>query len=407
MTTTLSFLHNLDAVTPAEQSRRRSANLRTTVLFALAAILGAVGWSGVRVLNCVALLYPFVYLHSQRRLDSLSAAFYYAAATWSVVPAAQQFFGPGQSRLQPLLLWLALILLSSAPWVTFYNRRLLPISALAALACLSVPPLGLITLVHPLIATGIWFPGTRWFGLALPSFLLGVYRRIGTRTTLAILLVASAVVHVRSHRSVAAPNIVSLNTSFGGTYNSVTKLESEPTELALQRIALSHPNSLVLLPESVLPGWNPTHEARWAGTFSQLKQQHTGVLIGTTIPIPNTEANRNVLLSRGYTEQLSYVQRVPVPLGMWHFGDKHRGFPLMLGYPATIRIWNQRAGVLICYEQLLVWPALQSLARNPDMLLAPSNLYWAQGTPVPKIQHIAAQDWADLWGIPLYKATNQ
>ncbi len=100
--------------------------------------------------------------------------------------------------------------------------------------------------------------------------------------------------------------------------------------------------------------------------FAQLKSRHTGLLIGTTIPIANTQANRNVLLSRGYTERLSYVQRVPVPLGMWHFGDRRNGFPLMLRYPATIRIWDRRAGVLICYEQLLVWPALQTLSRNPD-----------------------------------------
>jgi predicted amidohydrolase len=138
-----------------------------------------------------------------------------------------------------------------------------------------------------------------------------------------------------------------------------------------------------------------------------LKRQHTGLLIGTTVPIPDTEANRNVLLSRGYTERYSYVQRVPVPLGMWHFGDEHHGFPPMLRFPPTIRVWNHRAGVLICYEQLLVWPALESLARNPDMLLAPSNLYWAAGTPIPAIQHISAQDWADLWAIPVYEASNR
>jgi hypothetical protein len=175
----------------------------------------------------------------------------------------------------------------------------------------------------------------------------------------------------------------------------------------MQRIALTHPDTLILFPESIIPSWTPTHDLRWATTFAQLKARHTGLLIGTTIPIANTQANRNVLLSRGYTERLSYVQRVPVPLGMWRFGDEHNGFPLMLRYPAAIRIWDRRAGVLICYEQLLVWPALQSLSRNPDMLLAPSNLYWASGTIIPSVQHVSAQDWADLWAIPLYEASNR
>jgi hypothetical protein len=98
-------------------------------------------------------------------------------------------------------------------------------------------------------------------------------------------------------------------------------------EEAMQRIALAHPNTLILFPESIIPTWNPTHDLRWAATFAQLKSHHTGLLISTTIPVANTQANRNVLLSRGYTERLSYVQRVPVPLGMWHFGDRRNGFP--------------------------------------------------------------------------------
>jgi hypothetical protein len=62
---------------------------------------------------------------------------------------------------------------------------------------------------------------------------------------------------------------------------------------------------------------------------------------------------------------------------MWHFGDKRRGFPLMLRYPPTIRVWNRRAGILVCYEQLSFWLAIQTLAHNPDLLLAPSNLDYA------------------------------
>ena len=380
---------------------------RTILLFAIAALLGGAGWSGHPFLNYFSLLYPFVYLSSHKRLDSLSAVFYYAAATVTVVHAAQQFFGAGANPFQPFLIGLALVGLGSAPWLCLYNQRFLPLSAIGSLVVLAVPPLSLVTVAYPLIASGHWFPGTRWFGLALPILLIAAYRRLGTPTTAAILLGASLAGHMRFHRPAPDSTIVVLNTGVGNPPTGKVVLDSPATELALQQEALAHPDSLVLLPESVLPGWSWIHERRWAETFEQLKQQHTGLLIGTTIPIPNTEANWNVLLSRGYSERLSYVQRVPVPLGMWHLGDEHDGFPLMLHYPATIRIWDQRAGVLVCYEQFLVWPALQTLSRNPDMLLAPSNLYWAQGTPLPAVQHVSAQDWADLWGIPLYEASNR
>ena len=384
-----------------------SAPVHTVLLVSLGGVLGGIGWSGLPSLNYLAILYPFVYLQSRRRLDSLSAVSYYAASTWAVVPASRSFFGSHSSALDSLIIWFALVALSAAPWIALFNRRFLPLSAIAALLCLALPPLSLVTVTHPLIAAGCWFPGTRWLGVLLPIILIGLYEHLGTWMTLAVLLSASFIGHYRFHRPHPDPHIIPLNTQFGGTKDAQLGLESMAQESTVQRMALAYPNSLVLLPESVLPGWGSMHEARWTDTVAQLKRQHTGVLIGTTIPISETDANRNVLLSLGDTEQLSYVQRVPVPLGMWQFGSQRRGFPLMLSFPSTIRVWNQRAGVLVCYEQLLVWPALETLARNPDFLLAPSNLYWASGTPVPAIQHVAAQDWADLWNIPLYEARNR
>ncbi|MGA9126513.1 MAG: hypothetical protein WB425_00045 [Terracidiphilus sp.] len=92
---------------------------------------------------------------------------------------------------------------------------------------------------------------------------------------------------------------------------------------------------------------------------------------------------------------------------MRHIGERRSGFPLMLRFPPTIRVWNHRAGILVCYEQLAFWPAIETLAYNPDMLIAPSNVYWADNTPIPAIQHLAALDWADLWAIPLYEASNR
>ena len=384
------------------------AQARTAILFAISAAIGGAGWSGDPALNYFALFFPFVYLHSQRRLDSLCAVFYYAAATWSVIPGSQSFFRTDHNFVLPLAIWAALVALAAVPWVGFYSRRYIPISAIAALTALALPPLSLTTVAHPLIATGHWFPGTRWFGLGLVVILIAAYRRFGRAMTLTVLLAASVATHVRFHRPVPDPHILAVNTNFSGepTHDNLdSRLEFQ--ERTIQQIALAHPDTLLVFPESIIPSWNGMHEARWASTFAQLKLQRTGLLIGTTIPITNTEANRNVLLSRGYTERLSYAQRVPVPLGMWHVGDQRSGYPLMLRFPPTIRIWNRRAGILVCYEQLSFWPAIQTLAHNPDMLLAPSNLYWAANTPIPEIQHVAAQDWADLWAIPLYEAINR
>lgn len=371
-------------------------------LFAIAALIGGLGWGGNPALHFLALLYPFVYIHSRRRLDTLSAVFYYASSTWPIIPGAQSFFQTGHHFGKPIAIWIAITALGSLPWILFYHRRFLPLSAIAALLALALPPMGLVTVAHPLIATGIWFPSTRWFGLALPLILIAVHRRLETPLVFVVLILASLAVHARSVRSVADPHIVPVNTKFGNEGGS----GAQAAEHTIRQIALAHPNALLIFPESVIPDWSASHDARWASTFAQLSAQRTGILIGTTIPIPNSQANRNVLLSRGFTEHLSYVQRVPIPLGMWQPGESRRGFPLSLRFPAAIRVWNRRAGVLLCYEQMAFWPAVQTMARNPEMLIAPSNLYWARDTSIPAIQHLAAQDWGDLWAIPLYEARN-
>ena len=379
----------------------------TISLFTIAGLVGGLGWSGNSALHFLALLYPFVYIHVGRRLDTLSATFYYAASTWPVIPGAQSFFGTGHHLGQPIAIWIAITALGSLPWILFYHRRFLPLSAIAALVALGLPPLSLVTVAYPLTAAGLWFPGTRWFGFALPLVLIAAHKRMGTSFAFAILILASLAVHARFTRPAADPHIVALNTDFGNVpTRDGLELGTQEVERQLQELALAHPNALVIFPESVIPDWSAAHDARWASTFTQLDGQHTGVLIGTTIPIPNTEASRNVMLSRGYTEHLSYVQRVPIPLGMWQFGESRRGFPLSLRFPAAIRIWNQRAGILLCYEQLVFWPAIETMARKPEMLIAPSNLYWARNTSIPAIQHLAVQDWADLWAIPLYEARN-
>ncbi|UWZ85111.1 carbon-nitrogen hydrolase family protein [Occallatibacter riparius] len=380
---------------------------RAVMLFAAAALIGFLGWSGVARLSWISLLYPFLYLQSRSRLESLSAVFYYAGATWSVIPGSAVFFGTNASFALPLLLFLGCITLGGFPWILLYNRRLTEVSAIAALVVLALPPLSFVTVAHPLISAGQWFPATRWFGILLPLLAILLYRWFGQRYTAGVLLASFLVTHVRWIPPTADPHVAAIDTHFGGTaFVPLSPSVLYQQERLIQNESLKHPDAVVLFPETIVPAWSRMTDTHWSGTFRALEQQHTTLLLGTTVPVPATEGSRNILLARGFGPHFAYVQRIPVPLAMWHFGGSD-GFPLMLRYPPTIRVLNQHAAVLMCYEQLLVWPAMQSLARNPDMLLAPSNDYWASKTPIPAIQHEAARDWADLWDIPLYEARNE
>ena len=118
---------------------RLSPDGRTIIICIAAFVSGFIAWSGKPSLNYLALLYPFIYLHSQRRLDASSSLIYYASATWSVIPGTMNFFNTKGNPTLPLLIWLMLISLSSAPWIAFYHRRFLPSSAVAAIISLAIP----------------------------------------------------------------------------------------------------------------------------------------------------------------------------------------------------------------------------------------------------------------------------
>ena len=100
-----------------------------------------------------------------------------------------------------------------------------------------------------------------------------------------------------------------------------------------------------------------------------------------------------------------YQERIPIPIAMWKpFGED--GVPLNFFAPGTIRVHDQTAAVLICYEQILVWPFLSSALDHPTILLTTSNDYWAKNTRIPAIQQSSASSWARLFYIPLLSARN-
>jgi hypothetical protein len=66
------------------------------------------------------------------------------------------------------------------------------------------------------------------------------------------------------------------------------------------------------------------------------------------------------------------------------------GLPLNPFGAGTIQVQTQRAALLICYKQLLVWPFLYSAFDHPTVLITAANDYWAKHTRIPEIQGASA-----------------
>jgi apolipoprotein N-acyltransferase len=74
---------------------------------------------------------------------------------------------------------------------------------------------------------------------------------------------------------------------------------------------------------------------------------------------------------------------------------------------SVMEIRGKRLGFLVCYEQFLTWPFLSLVSQKPDVIVAPSNLWWCRNTSLPEIQGAAVRLWARLFEVPIAEAANR
>ena len=92
---------------------------------------------------------------------------------------------------------------------------------------------------------------------------------------------------------------------------------------------------------------------------------------------------------------------------MWNPIAAKDRVPLHLLGRGTIEVASERAAVVICYEQLLPWPILSSMAERPTLLVAVSNAVWTRGTPIPAVQAASVSAWSRLFNLPAVVSVNQ
>ena len=86
----------------------------------------------------------------------------------------------------------------------------------------------------------------------------------------------------------------------------------------------------------------------------------------------------------------------------WTTGGAHAHF---FANP-VVEFAGFRVAPLICYEQLIIWPVLQSMLHDPDVIVATGNGWWIGNTNIVAIQKASAEAWASLFGLPLVMAFN-
>lgn len=373
-------------------------------------VTGAGGWSGNPLLLPVGILFPGFWANAPNRLvAALVAVAHFLAASRGLPQGVSIFYGSQYAI--GLGLWVAASTMFVAVHAVLWTKApgwQKPVRYLAAAILMSVPPFGIAGWAGPITAAGILFPGWGWFGLVATAMLLAVMTT--RRWTIAVAL--SAGLTFWSAAFWTMPKMpdgwAGINTDFrfdqSGQYADFSQHQKT---IALVRSAATSGSKTIVLPESALGIWTPTTERLWQRSLSDLS---IAVIGGAVILDPAGYDSVLIELKDGKSRVL-YRERMPVPVSMWQpwsrLWGKPEGAHAYFFENPVADLLDYRVAPLICYEQLIIWPVLQSIWNGADMIIATGNDWWTGESNIGAIQKASAVAWARLFDVPLVLAFNE
>ncbi len=358
-------------------------------------------------LMAAALLVPAMWGRSSTRLQAWATVFAYYLATSRGLPLGTGIFFENTAPLWfGWALWIISSLVNASLWGIFWHPKrmhrawILPLILIAT----SLPPFGLLNWTHPIVASGVILPGFGFLGLSILIALYALtvnFPRVATATV----ILMSGFAHSFYQPIKPLPHWKSIDTHFGklasGSNDFVSAFERI---LYVREKANALPSHTVLvLPETLLGTFTEVTRQTLRSVEEQLRQKESIILVGAEIQ--SGKKFKNVLIALGTSVQEILVQRVPVPIGMWRPWSDGGTESDILG-KGIAQIANVRLAYLICYEQLLVFPVLYSMASNPQILIGAANNWWARNTSIPIIQRQSLEAWGSLFSVPVTMAVN-
>ncbi|TCL66351.1 conjugal transfer protein TraB [Rhizobium sp. BK251] len=379
--------------------RRDQGRIALLLLGSLA--VGRLGWSGHVFLLPAATFFPAIWsLARTRKQAAACSAVYFLAAARGLPQGVATYYAA--DLLPGLLLWLA----ASSGFVfvhaTLWTKRpglWRPLFYVAAAVLIAVPPFGILGWAHPLTAAGILFPGWGWLGLAATATGLAVMTT-RLRPVAAIAFVGFWLWSAAQWTQPVLPaSIRGVDLQLGSSLGRDSSLKRQQELIA--NVRWQPAEAIVLLPESAIGFWTPTTERFWQ---QQLAASEQVVIAGASV-IDNDGYDNVLVRVSGTGGEVIYRERMPVPGSMWQpwrplLGQVGGARAHLFANPVVV-VGAQTVAPLICYEQLLVWPVMQSMLHDPDAIIAVGNGWWTIGTSIIDIQKASTEAWARLFDKPL------
>lgn len=377
-------------------------------LVAGAVFVGACGWSGQVLFLPLALLFPLLWSRApSRTVAAMIAASYFLAASRSLPHGVANFYGSAEAYGWALWLVAAagFVLVHTVCWTRRPGLRRAAGYAIASILMI-FPPFGIVGWAHPITAAGVLFPGWGWFGLAVAA--TGMLVMTTKRWPVAASALGGFWVWSAAYWTpVSLPaGWVGVDTQLSESLGRRFDLDQQKLLVAAVRKEVALGAEVVVLPESAMGFWTPTVARFWRNEIGSLD-----VTVVAGAAVLDSSGYDNVLVAVDRTDgRILYSERMPVPVSMWQpwlqFSGQVGGARAHFFANPSAKVAGRNVAPLICYEQLIVWPVLQSMRSSPDLILAVGNGWWTTGTAIMAVQKKSAEAWAQLFGIPVVFAFN-
>ena len=349
-------------------------------------------------------LFPTLWAFAPNRLVAGVAALAYFLAASRGLPVGVSIFYASDMWVG-LALWIAasslFVFVHSLLWTSKSGWHR-PLRYALAWILMSVPPLGIIGWANPITAAGVLFPGLGWFGMIAMAHTLSA---MTTRAWPIVVLIVGAFFAL-SAKGWSEPGPpegwIGIYTHFNyASPGQHANYAQHLATLALVQDAAKAGARNIVLPESAFGIWTPTTEHLWVSAL-----RGTDVTVNGGAILIGAEGYDNVMIEvSGKGSQILYRERMPVPVSMWQPWASGGATAHVFGKP-TGRFTGTLIAPLICYEQLLVWPILQSMLYEPSVIVATGNGWWTGDTNIVAIQKASARAWASLFGVSIIVAFN-
>ncbi|MCZ2112725.1 MAG: hypothetical protein LC131_02550 [Anaerolineae bacterium] len=388
-------------------------SLHPAWLAAVPAMIAGVAWLDLAWLP-ILLVVPWVILSQKHRAIAFASAWGYYAAFSRDLPEAYAKFYPAASSLWGWLGWAFWAATLALPWVFLIRRNMTPerkaISILVALTALTVPPFGFFHWGSPLLAGGALYPGMGVLGLLATAALAATFplwRKKTALATLACLLALSVAANTLWTTPARPEGWVAINTEMGRHPPIANRTEVIGRQEALYALATEKLSEegikVILFPESIAGMDRAAIDFRWRPLSKSLADNGGALLMGVDI-WDGSKGYLNALKEPG--GKIVARARVPMPAGSWKFGLAPGAFSDVFG-SGTVNVAGRKASVSFCYEDFILWPHLELLTWQTEVLLAPGNQWSSKDLAAENTQNVSLAALGRLAGVPVLRARNR